>query len=205
MDGDIPHLPRLLEIKERYDAWLMVDEAHSIGVLGATGRGITEHFAIDPKRVDFIVGTLSKAFAGCGGFVASRKDVVEWLRFTLPASVFSVGMSPAIAAAAQKAIAILVAEPWRLQRLQDNSRLFVAEARSRNLDTGPALGAGAVPIFFDTREACISASRAAMTSGYYAPPIAQMAVPTSKPRIRFFITAAHTREQIIGVLDAIAS
>ncbi len=154
---------------------------------------------------DFIVGTLSKAFAGCGGFVASGKDVVEWLRFTLPASVFSVGMSPAIAAAVRKAIGVLQSEPWRLHRLRANSRLFVEEARARNLDTGPALGAGAIPIFFDTREACVAASRAAMASGYYAPPIAQMAVPTSKPRIRFFITAAHTREQITGVLDAIAS
>jgi 7-keto-8-aminopelargonate synthetase-like enzyme len=205
MDGDIPDLPRLVEIKERYDAWLMLDEAHSIGVLGASGRGITEHFGIEARRIDFIVGTLSKAFAGCGGFVASGKDVVEWLRFTLPASVFSVGMSPVIAAAVRKAIAILQSEPWRLHRLRANSSLFVEEARARNLDTGPALGTGTIPIFFDTREACVAASRAAMASGYYAPPIAQMAVPTSKPRIRFFITAAHTREQITGVLDAIAS
>lgn len=205
MDGDVPDLPRLTEIKERYSAWLMVDEAHSIGVLGQTGRGISEHFGIDPKRIDLIAGTLSKAFAGCGGFIASSQDVIEWLRFTLPAFVFSVGMSPAIAAAVQKAIAILRAEPWRVQRLHDNSRMFAEEAQARNLDTGPAIGAGAISIFFETREACISASRAAMASGYYAPPIVQMAVPTSRPRIRFFISPAHTRDQISGVLDAIVA
>jgi 7-keto-8-aminopelargonate synthetase-like enzyme len=130
---------------------------------------------------------------------------VEWLRFTLPASVFSVGMSPAVAGAVRTAIALLRSERWRLQRLQSNSRVFVEEARARGLDIGPAIGAGAISIFFDTREACVAASRAAMAQGYYAPPIAQMAVPTSKPRIRCFVTASHTREQIMGVLDAIAS
>ena len=196
-------LPRLLALKERYDAWLMIDEAHSFGVLGATGRGITEHFGIDPKRVDIIVGTLSKALAACGGFIGGARKLTDWLRFSLPAFV-SVGLPPVIAVGAGEALAILRAEPWRVARLRQNSALFLSEARARGFDTGPAVGAGIVSLYFGERESCLSASKAALASGFYAPPIAQLAVPNTRPRIRFFITARHCDEQITAVLDALS-
>ncbi|HVR62099.1 MAG TPA: pyridoxal phosphate-dependent aminotransferase family protein, partial [Polyangia bacterium] len=128
MDGDIPDLPRLLALRDRFDAWLLVDEAHSIGVLGRTGRGIAEHFGVDPRDIDFIVGTLSKTFSASGGFIASSRRVIDWLRFTLPGFVFSVGVSPAIAAAARAALQLLDAEPSRVARLQDNAAFFLREA-----------------------------------------------------------------------------
>jgi 7-keto-8-aminopelargonate synthetase-like enzyme len=205
MDGDMPDLRRVVDLKHKYDAWLMVDEAHSIGVLGAGGRGISEHFGIDPSEIDFIIGTLSKTFAASGGFIAGRKTVIEWLRFTLPASMFSVGLSPVIAAAVREGLAILRSEPWRTARVQDNSRFFVDEARARDLNVGPAIGAGVVSIQFPSHEICMHAAERLLQAGYYAPPIPIMAVPKNKPRIRFFISARHSQAEIIGALDEVAS
>jgi 8-amino-7-oxononanoate synthase len=203
MDGDIPDLPRLLQIRDRFGAWLMVDEAHSVGVLGSSGRGVAEHFGIDANEIDFIIGTLSKSFAGSGGFVAGRKTVIEWLRFTLPAFVFSVGLSPVVAAAVQEGFSILRQEPWRPARVQENSRFFVEQARARGLQTGPAIGAGVVPIQFPTHAQCLAAASRLIAEGYYVPPIPMLAVSKDKPRIRFFLSATHTREQIVGALNVI--
>jgi 7-keto-8-aminopelargonate synthetase-like enzyme len=197
MDGDMPDLRRVVEIKHKYDAWLMVDEAHSIG--------ISEHFGIDPGEVDFIIGTLSKTFAASGGFIAGRKPVIEWLRFTLPASMFSVGLSPVIAAAVREGLSILRSEPWRTARVQDNSRFFVDEARARDLNVGPAVGAGVVSIQFPSYDVCMHAAERLLHAGYYAPPIPIMAVPKNKPRIRFFISARHTQADITGALDEVAA
>lgn len=204
MDGDVADLPRLLEIRDRFDAWLMVDEAHSIGVLGAGGHGLSEHFGVDARKIDFIVGTLSKTFAASGGFIAGRKNVIDWLRFTLPAFVFSVGLSPMIAAAVREGIAIAASETWRVERLIENSRYFLAEARSRNLNTGAAIGAGVITIQFQNNEECIEAALKLLHAGFYAPPIAQIGVPKDKPRIRFFVSASHTQEDISLALDQLA-
>jgi 7-keto-8-aminopelargonate synthetase-like enzyme len=204
MDGDMPDLPRLIEIKHKHDAWLMVDEAHSIGVLGASGRGLAEHFGVDPREIDFIIGTLSKTFAASGGFIAGSRPVVEWLRFTLPASMFSVGLSPVIAAAVREGLAIMQREPWRVARVQENSRFFIDEARIRDLNVGAAIGAGVVSIQFPDHDTCMLAAQRLLEAGYYAPPIPQLAVPKNKPRIRFFISANHTPGDITGALDVLA-
>jgi 8-amino-7-oxononanoate synthase len=200
MDGDIPDLPRLLEIRDKYGAWLMVDEAHSLGVLGRNGRGITEHFGVDAADIDLLVGTLSKTLGACGGFIAGRKDVIDWLRFTLPGFVFSVGLSPAIAAAVREAIAVLREEPWRVKQLRHNSTEFLERAKSRGLNTGGAIGAGVVPILLPTQDDCMRAALDLLQAGFYAPPILKMAVPKDKPRIRFFISTLHTAAQIEEVL-----
>jgi 7-keto-8-aminopelargonate synthetase-like enzyme len=205
MDGDMPDLRRVLDLKYRHNAWLMLDEAHSIGVLGATGRGITEHFGIDPGEIDFIIGTLSKTFAASGGFIAGRKSVIEWLRFTLPACMFSVGLSPVIAVAVREGLSVMRREPWRTARVQENSRFFLDEARARDLNVGDAVGAGVVSIQFPSYDICMLAAEKLLEAGYYAPPIPIMAVPKNKPRIRFFISATHTREDIAGVLDVLAA
>jgi 7-keto-8-aminopelargonate synthetase-like enzyme len=201
MDGDIPDLPRLLELRDRYNCWLLVDEAHSTGVMGPTGRGIAEHFGVDPREIDFIVGTLSKTFSCSGGYIAGRRRVIDWLRFTLPAFVFSVGLSPMIAAAVREGIAILRAEPERVERLQDNARFFLDEARARGLDVGSAAGTAVVTIQFSSPEQCMAAARELLAAGYYAPPIPQLAVPKNRPRIRFFISTLHQRAQMIAALD----
>jgi 8-amino-7-oxononanoate synthase len=205
MDGDLANLPGLLEIRDRYGAWLLVDEAHSLGVLGSRGRGLAEHFGIDPKRIDMIVGTMSKTLGACGGFVAGGKSMIDWLRFTLPAFVFSVGIPPALAAAIREAIAILKSEPWRVARLRQKSQLFLNEAKTRGVNVGPAIGAGVISILYSSQRECMLASSRLLASGYYAPPILQLAVPKGKPRIRFFISALHMDSQIHGAIETLGS
>jgi 8-amino-7-oxononanoate synthase len=204
MDGDIPDLPAVLELCRSFDAWLMVDEAHSIGVLGKKGRGVSEHFGIPATEIDLIVGTLSKSFLTCGGFVAARRSVIEWLRFTLPGFVYSVGLPPSSAAVTRAAIEIMRSEPERRARLIGNSQYFLSEARARGLDAGKAAGAAIVPILFKDTPTALAAGMAALRAGYFVPPIVQIGVPKNAPRLRFFLTAEHRRSDIDGVLDAIA-
>lgn len=203
MEGDIPHLPTLLEITERYGAWLMIDEAHSIGVLGPRGRGICDHFGIDPQRIDLIVGTLSKALATCGGFICAKAEVIEWLRYTLPGFVYSVGLPPPIAAGVLKALEILEQEPQRVSRLREVSEYFVAQAQRLGFDVGPAIGAGVVPIRFKDGASTVAASKALLDAGIYVPPVVHIGVPKDMPRLRFFISAAHTFADIDRVFDVL--
>ena len=205
MDGDIADLPRLVELKERYNGWLMIDEAHSIGVLGDEGRGLCEHCGVDPQRVDLMIGTLSKTLASCGGFIVGKAAVIEWMRYTLPGFVYSVGLSPVISAAAAAALHLVQEETWRLERLRRNAELFVDLAHESGLDTGPAIGRGVVPILFRDSHDTLDASRHLMENGYYVPPIIQIGVPKDQPRLRFFISASHTQDEIKGVIDLLAS
>ena len=107
MDGDFPDLPRLIEIKKRYGCWLMIDEAHSLGVMGKTGRGSFEHFGVDPREVDIWMGTLSKTLGSCGGYICGSHDLIEILKYQAPGFVYSVGLSPPATAAALAALRIL--------------------------------------------------------------------------------------------------
>jgi 8-amino-7-oxononanoate synthase len=204
MDGDTADLVRLVELKERRKAWLLIDEAHSIGVLGTEGRGLWEHAGVDPERIDLIIGTLSKTLASCGGFVAGKEAVIAWLRYTLPGFVYSVGLSPVIAAAAETALHLMQQERWRIERLRENAELFVACAQEAGLDTGPAIGRGVVPILFTDSFETLAASSHLMDHGYYVPPIIQIGVPKDQPRLRFFISALHTEGEIRGVIDLLA-
>ena len=205
MDGDIADLPRLVELKERYKGWLMIDEAHSIGVLGDEGRGLCEHCGVDPQRVDLMIGTLSKTLASCGGFIVGKAAVIEWMRYTLPGFVYSVGLSPVISAAAAAALKLVQEEAWRIERLRKNAELFMDLAHESGLDTGPAIGRGVVPILFRDSLDTLDASRHLMENGYYVPPIIQIGVPKDQPRLRFFISASHTDQDIKGVIDLLAN
>ena len=204
MDGDYPDLPRLLELKTRHDAWLMVDEAHSLGVLGRRGYGIAEHFGVDPRRVDIWMGTLSKTLAGCGGYIAGCEELVEYLRLTVGVFVFSVGMPPVIAAAAHKALEILHREPERVGRLQHNAACFIALARERGLDTGTGAGTAVCPIMVGDSLPAVVLSHRLLERGINVLPVTHPAVPAKSSRLRFFLTAMHTREQIETAIEATA-
>ncbi|WP_422049279.1 aminotransferase class I/II-fold pyridoxal phosphate-dependent enzyme [Shimia sp.] len=204
MDGDITDLPRLLDMKDAYDAWLLLDEAHSYGVLGETGRGLCEHFGEDPNRVEIAIGTLSKSFASSGGFIAANADVIEWMRFCLPGFVYSVGLPPATVASAHAALNLLKDEPSRVAKLRANSRRFLTKAAEAGLDTGTAIGEAVVPILFETPEDCVFVAEALMQQGIYAPPVVHVGVPKDMPRIRFFISAAHSEADLDRVIDAVA-
>ncbi len=205
MDGDHVDLPRLLDLRDRHGCWVMVDEAHSFGVMGATGRGISEHYGEDPRRIDLIIGTLSKTLASSGGFVCAHGLAIEWLRFTLPGFVYSVGLSPAVTAGAHAALTALKAEPERVARLGANSRMFVAKARAAGLDTGAATGCAIVPVLFSDFGTTLDKAAALLREGIYAPPVVQIGVPQDAPRIRFFLSADHTEADIDHAIRVLAA
>lgn len=203
MDGDVADLPRLYEIKDKYKIWLMVDEAHSLGVLGDTGRGLAEHQGVDPARIDLIVGTMSKTLASCGGYICARKQVIDWLRYTLPGFVYSVGFSPVILAAARTALRLMQEETWRIAKLAQNAELFRSVAHEAGFSTGPAIGRGVVPILFSSDLETMWASQHLLTQGYYVPPVVRIGVPKDGPRLRFFFSANHTEDEIRGVVGTL--
>lgn len=205
MDGDVVDLPALVALKKKHATWLLLDEAHSIGVLGATGRGLCEYAGVDPADIDLIVGTLSKSFASCGGFVGARAAVIKWFRHTLPGFVYSVGLSPVISAAALAALELAQSESWRIAKLAANSELFVECARAAGLETGPAIGRGVVPILFRDSYETLAASRFLDAHGFYVPPIIQVGVPKDQPRLRFFMSAAHEAADIRAVIACLAA
>ena len=204
MDGDGPDLARLVDIKERWGAWLMVDEAHSIGVLGATGRGIFEAAEVDPKRVDIWLGTLSKSLVSCGGYIAGSKALVEYLKFMAPGMVYSVGMPATNAVASTKALELMAREPDRVARLQANGRAFLDRARAKGLDVGSSWGLAVSPVIVGDSLKTVLLAERLLERGINAFPIIPPGVPEKSARLRFFISAAHTSEQIAEAVDATA-
>ena len=196
MDGDFPDLPRLIEIKRRFNAWLMVDEAHALGVLGKSGRGLFEHFNADPREVDIWMGTLSKTLAGCGGYIAGSAVMVDYMRCMAGAFVYSVGMPPVIAASVEKALEIMHREPDRVARLQSNGKHFQNYAKKHGLDTGTGAGLAVVPVVVGDSIATVMLGQALFERGINVQPVLYPAVPVKSSRLRFFITAMHTPEDI---------
>jgi 8-amino-7-oxononanoate synthase len=204
MDGDYPDLVRLVELRDRYDAWLMVDEAHSLGVLGATGRGLAEECGVDPTAVDIWMGTLSKTLSGCGGYIAGSAALAEYLRFTAPGFVYSVGMPPPVAAAAIASLGILAAEPERVAKLRANSRLFVELAKAAGLDTGTSAGLAVIAVMVGDSLRAVHLANRLFDRRINVLPIVHPAVPEKAARLRFFLTAEHEPEQIRTVVEAVA-
>jgi 8-amino-7-oxononanoate synthase len=204
MDGDFPELPRFVEVKQKHKALLMIDEAHSLGALGATGRGLTEYYGVNPRDIDLLMGTLSKAMGSCGGYIAGRRELVEYLKYTSPGFVFSCGLPPSGAAAALAALRLLQADPTRIQRLQSNSRLFLELARQRGLNTGMSNNTAVVPVITGNSLHALMLSRALFERGFNVQPILYPAVEEEKARLRFFITASHTEDQIRSTVAAVA-
>ena len=204
MDGDLCDLPKLLELKERFGFWLMVDEAHSIGTVGRTGGGVAEHFDIDPNKVDIWMGTLSKTLGSTGGYIAGSKDLVKYLKLYAPGFVFSVGLSPVLAEAARCALNILEKEPNRIQKLHENCAYFLKQAEKRNLPTGTAEGFCVIPIQIGDSLSAGRMSDYLFKRGFNVLPIVYPAVPMNEARLRFFLTSEHSFEQIDQVLDAVA-
>lgn len=205
MDGDIPELPEFIKIKKRHGAFLMVDEAHSIGVLGKGGRGIGEHFGINPADVELWMGTLSKSFASCGGYIAGSGALIEYLKYTVPGFVYSVGMSPPNVAAALAAIRLLRREPQRVARLRELSELFLGLAREKGLNTGASnSGSPIIPVIVGDSIKAIRLSQALLRQGIDALPMVYPAVPDNSARLRFFVNCTHTPKQIRFALDVVA-
>jgi 8-amino-7-oxononanoate synthase len=204
MDGDFPDLPRFIEVKKRHKALLMIDEAHSIGVLGHHGRGIGEHFDVKRSDVDIWMGTMSKALGSCGGYIAGNRSLIEFLKYTAPGFVFSVGLPASGAAAALASIRIMETQPERVAQLRENSRLFLTLAKQRGMNTGTSRNTGVVPVIVGNSIASLQLSRAMFARGVNVQPIVHPAVEESAARLRFFITSLHTSEQIRYTVEVLA-
>lgn len=204
MDGDFPDLPEFIDIKRRHRAYLMVDEAHSFGVMGEHGFGIREHFGVAGTEVDIWMGTLSKALASCGGYIAGERALVEHLKFAAPGFVYSVGMPPSAAAAARAALERLQAEPQRVHRLQSNGRLFLESARTAGVDTGRSAGLAIVPAITGSSIQAARLANALFERGISVAPILYPAVDEKSARLRFFLSAEHTEEDILETIRILA-
>lgn len=203
MDGNIADLPGLIRLKKEWGCFLMVDEAHALGVLGKTGRGTHEHFGINPKDVDLWMGTLSKTCCTCGGYIAGSKAVVELLKFTSPGFVYSVGMSPVLAAAAKRALEMMLAEPERVAKLQAVSHEFVRYAKERGLDTGAAEGFAVVPIMLGSSLLAGKLATRLFERHVNVLPIIYPVVEEGAARLRFFLSAAHGYEHVHRAIDIV--
>jgi 8-amino-7-oxononanoate synthase len=204
MDGDFPDLPQFVDVARRHKALLMVDEAHSIGTMGPHGRGLSEHFDVHPRDVDIWMGTLSKAFGSCGGYIAGCRELVEYLKYTSPGFVYSVGLSPPNTAAALASLRLLEEEPERVAMLHSNARDFLEQARGRGLNTGTSNGTPVIPVIIENSLHALRLSHRLFERGINVQPILYPAVEEDAARLRFFVTAAHTKEQVRTTVEAVA-
>ncbi|QNE29806.1 aminotransferase class I/II-fold pyridoxal phosphate-dependent enzyme [Streptomyces sp. INR7] len=204
MDGDLADLPAVIEVKKRYGALLMVDEAHSIGTVGEHGRGVGEFFGVDRSDVDLWMGTLSKSFASCGGYLGGSARTVRWLRHTLPGFVYSVGLTPANAAAALAATELIAAEPERVRALRRNAALFLGLAAAAGLATGSSADTPIVPVLLGDSARTLHVADRLFARGVIADPIFHPAVEEGLSRLRFFLTCEHREDDIRRAVAAVA-
>ncbi len=201
MDGDIIDFPRVVELCRKYGAWLMIDEAHSVGVLGKSGRGIEEHFGME-GTIDIKMGTLSKTIPSVGGYVAGRKDLIEYLRHASRAYIFSAALPPAQAAAAKAAFEVILDEPWRVDKLCANASQFINGLKERGFNTLYTATA-IVPVMCGSDETAYMMTREAQHQDIFVLPVVSPAVPPGLARLRATVTAAHEREDIQRAMDVI--
>ena len=202
MEGELADLPRLVTLRERYGARLLVDDAHAVGVLGATGAGTAEHFGVTAD-VDLIVGTFSKSFASIGGFVAAEEPVIHYLRHHARSLIFSASMPPSACATVLKCIEILAQEPERRERLWRHVAKMKEGFRSLGFDIGNS-EAPIVPVIVGDMMKTFQFWRALYDSGVFTNPVVAPAVPENSARIRTSYIATHTTEQLDFVLDVFA-
>ncbi|MEE2826497.1 MAG: aminotransferase class I/II-fold pyridoxal phosphate-dependent enzyme [Planctomycetota bacterium] len=204
MDGDYPDLSKFVEIKKRHKVWLYVDEAHSIGTLGETGRGLGEVYNINRSDVECWMGTLSKSLGSCGGFIGASSELIEYLKYTTPGYVFAAGTPPANVGAALGALRLMKNDHSRVKQLQANSKLFLELAQAAGLDTGMSHGSPIIPILTRSSLLALQLSQAVFERGINAQPILHPAVPEDETRVRIFMTAIHTESQIRKSVEIIS-
>jgi glycine C-acetyltransferase len=201
MDGDIVDLPKTAELCKKYHAWLMIDEAHSLGVLGEKGTGIEEHFDMY-GAIDIKMGTLSKTIPSVGGYVAANKDIVTYLRHASRAYIFSAALPPAQAAAANEAFKVILDEPWRVERLNQNTKQFIGGLKSMGFDT-MLTETAIVPVLCGEDDAAFAMTREAQHNDVFVLPVVSPAVPEGLARLRATVTAAHEPSEIERAMEVI--
>ncbi len=196
MDGDIAPIPDLVRLKKRYKCFLMVDEAHSGGVIGDHGGGCDDYFNLAPDDIDIKYGTLSKALGTCGGYIAASKEIIEYLKYSMNGFVFTAGIAPPLAAACKKAIEIIRRDNSAVTRLHENISYFVRRARECGMDTCLAGESAIVPIMIGSDADAFRLSAKLLERGVFVPPAIYPAVPVGESRLRFTISATHSIEQL---------
>ena len=201
MDGDIIDLPKVLELTKKYHAWLMIDEAHSVGVLGEKGTGIEEHFGLGDV-IDIKMGTLSKTIPSVGGYVAGKKDIITYLRHACRAYIFSAALPPAQAAASNEAFKVILDEPWRVERLNQNTKQFIGGLKGMGFDT-MLTETAIVPVLCGDDETAFAMTRESQHNDVFVLPVISPAVPEGLARLRATVTAAHDPSEIERAMDVI--
>src|SRR6201996_9018771 len=204
MDGQILDLKKLVEIKKKHDVLIMVDEAHSFGIVGDTGRGVCEAAGLPVDAIDVYMGTLSKTLASAGGYIAGDAGLIEYMRFLCPGLIFSVGLSPADTGAAIAALDILEREPHRPKRLRERARFFRQVARENGLHVGGDEESPVASLIVGDDKMAMALSQNLLERGIEVQPIVRPAVSATTARLRFFLTANHTEEQILETVPAVA-
>lgn len=199
MEGDIAPVPQLVELCEKYNASLMIDDAHGLGVMGDHGRGTADHFGLTDK-VELIMGTFSKSFGSLGGFIAGDHEVLNFLKHNSRSLIFSASMPPANVAAVSRAIDIMLSEPERLEHLWALTRHAHAEFKARGFDIGHTQSP-IIPLFVRDLNKCLTAVKMALDEGVFITPVIPPAVPEDSVIVRFALMATHSFEQLDEGID----
>ena len=205
MDGDYPDLPRFIEVKQRHRAWLMIDEAHSIGTMGREGRGMGQFFGLESREIEIWMGTLSKALGACGGYVAGSQSLIDYLRYTCPGIIYTIGLSPASTAAARYVVRHLQENIERVSMLQARARYFLTLCKQRGFDTGTSRNTAIVPVILGSSIQALKSARLMRERGISVQPILYPAVGEGEARLRFFINALHTETQLKPTVETLAT
>lgn len=201
MEGDVANLPEIVRLAKQYNASVMVDEAHAIGVFGEGGRGVTNHFGLT-KDVDLIMGTFSKSFASLGGFIATDKEITNFLRHHSRSYIFTASITPASTAAALKAIDIMIAEPERQEHLWKITNYALEGFRSMGCEIGNT-STPIIPLFIRDNFLTFKVTRELFDEGIFVNPVVSPAVAPEDTLIRFSLMSTHTKEQVTHALEAI--
>jgi 8-amino-7-oxononanoate synthase len=202
MEGDVIDLPALVKVARAHSCRVMVDDAHGIGVFGANGRGIAEHFGLEDE-VDLIMGTFSKSLASVGGFVAGDERVINWIKHRARSLMFSAAPPPASVAAVLKAVEIIEREPERRERLWENTRFMAEGLRTLGFDTGDS-ASPVIPVLAGEDTLAFVMAKRLQEEGVFVNPIVSPAVPPGRAMLRTSYMATHTREHLERALEAFA-
>ncbi len=201
MEGDIVKLPAIVKLAEKYNASIMLDDAHSLGVIGVNGAGTASHFGLTDK-VDLIMGTFSKSFASLGGFIASDKDTINFLKHSSRTLIFSASMTPASTATVLATLGIMESEPERIKHLWDITNYALKGFKSMGFDTGKS-ESPIIPLFIRDEMKALMLTKMLLEDGVFVNPVVSPGVPKEDSLIRYSLMATHTKEQVEISIDKI--
>jgi 8-amino-7-oxononanoate synthase len=204
MDGDIAPLRELAAAAKAHEAWLLVDDAHGIGVTGPTGRGTVEHFGLSADDVPVLIGTLGKAFGSFGAFIAGDKDVIELLMQHARSYIYTTALPQPVAAATRAALEIIQQDSWRRERVLALTERFRAAAQDAGLPLADSM-TPIQPVLLGDSEAALNASRKLFDAGFWVAAIRPPTVPNGTARLRVTLSASHTEPQVDALVEALAS